>query len=401
VLVAIFEAPRPRYIGSPWPWAAKSVRIMTVGVSQDLPMGALTVTFAVRRYNIPDTVVLSLVTSSVMLGMKLAQLNMLKHWYTAQSQLCATAIPSFRRIGCRWDKVSHWKAKLSDDEMIEAGPALAIHAATRARVDVEAELGIVARLLSGLPTHVHAGEYAAALEAHLASNSDALQQELHRNVQASASGTTGAPVCVGTPGVLTGYYTGTHPKPTVRRVRPARARALQDAVAAHCTIRAEPCLRTRALQPPGALVRTTSPARPSRAGPRLLLYGPASYPAGSTAPAAPPCTLGMPATVLRTRMPGGSATALCGGVARSCRSRNGLAARDGSKPCPISSVVASGRRQRRSWLWLMPQSHLGIARLAFKLAARCAGSARPLLYTRSSRARRCAEGAASGTEGAQ
>ena len=79
--------------------------------------------------------------------------------------------------------------------MIEAGPALAVHAATRAPADVEAELGIVARLLSGLPTHVHAGEYAAALEAHLASNSDALQQELHRNVQASASGTTGARPC--------------------------------------------------------------------------------------------------------------------------------------------------------------------------------------------------------------
>ena len=66
---------------------------MTVGVAQDLPMGALTVTFAVRRYNIPDAVVLSLVTSSVMLGMKLAQLSMLKHWYTAQSQLCAAASP--------------------------------------------------------------------------------------------------------------------------------------------------------------------------------------------------------------------------------------------------------------------------------------------------------------------
>ena len=94
VLVAIFEATRSRSIGSPWPWAAKSVRIMRVGVAQDLPMGALTVTFAVRRYNIPDAVVLSLVTSSVMLGMKLAQLSMLKHWYTAQSQLCAAAIQS-------------------------------------------------------------------------------------------------------------------------------------------------------------------------------------------------------------------------------------------------------------------------------------------------------------------
>jgi len=122
--------------------------------------------------------------------------------------------------------------------MIEAGPALAIHTATRAPADVEAELGIVARLLSGLPTHVHAGEYAAALEAHLASNSDALQQELHRNVQASASGTTGAHPCAWVPPGFSQGTTGTHPKPTVRRVRPARDRALQDAVTAHCTVRA-------------------------------------------------------------------------------------------------------------------------------------------------------------------
>ena len=58
-------------------------------------MGALTVTFAVRRYNVPDAVVLSLVTSSIMLGMKLAKLTMLKHWSPAQleSQLCAAASP--------------------------------------------------------------------------------------------------------------------------------------------------------------------------------------------------------------------------------------------------------------------------------------------------------------------
>jgi hypothetical protein len=44
-------------------------------------MGALTVTFAIRRYGIPDAVVLSLVTSSIMLGMKLDKLSLLKHWY--------------------------------------------------------------------------------------------------------------------------------------------------------------------------------------------------------------------------------------------------------------------------------------------------------------------------------
>jgi hypothetical protein len=56
-------------------------RAWVVGVQQDLPMGALTVTFAIRRYGIPDAVVLSLVTSSIMLGMKLDKLSLLKHWY--------------------------------------------------------------------------------------------------------------------------------------------------------------------------------------------------------------------------------------------------------------------------------------------------------------------------------
>jgi hypothetical protein len=92
VVVAVFEARRRRRrrpIGSPRSWAAPvAVRWLRlgasqhVGVAQDLPMGALTVTFAVRRYNVPDAVVLSLVTSSIMLGMKLAKLTMLKHWCT-------------------------------------------------------------------------------------------------------------------------------------------------------------------------------------------------------------------------------------------------------------------------------------------------------------------------------
>ena len=100
VVVAVFEARRRRPIGSPRSighsgvprsWAAPvavrwpPVRLgasQHVGVAQDLPMGALTVTFAVRRYNVPDAVVLSLVTSSIMLGMKLAKLTMLKHWCT-------------------------------------------------------------------------------------------------------------------------------------------------------------------------------------------------------------------------------------------------------------------------------------------------------------------------------
>ena len=44
-------------------------------------MGALTVTFAIRRYGIPDAVVLSLLASSIMFVMKLDKLSLLKHWY--------------------------------------------------------------------------------------------------------------------------------------------------------------------------------------------------------------------------------------------------------------------------------------------------------------------------------
>jgi hypothetical protein len=50
-------------------------------------MGALTVMFAIRRYGIPDTVVISLVTSSIMLGMKLDKLSLLKHWCAIASLL--------------------------------------------------------------------------------------------------------------------------------------------------------------------------------------------------------------------------------------------------------------------------------------------------------------------------
>ncbi len=43
-------------------------------------MATLTVVFVVRIYDIPVAVLLSLVTSSIMLGMKLDKLTMLKHW---------------------------------------------------------------------------------------------------------------------------------------------------------------------------------------------------------------------------------------------------------------------------------------------------------------------------------
>ena len=260
----------------------------------------------------------------------------------------------------------------------------------------------MALLLSGLPTHVHAGDYAAALESHLASNSDALQQELHRNEHAPASGTTGARPCAWVP---TGFAQGTYgysPQSLqcvgYDRRAPVRCRRRSKARSPPTAALEQPCLRTRALQPPSPLMmRTTSPARPSRAGPGPLLYGPASYPAGSTARAAPPCTARCASVhrashahvTLQRHLPCATVS-----LALQCRSRDGLAAPDGSEPCSISSAAASGRRLRRSWRRSMPRSQLGIARLD-ALPARCARSARPLLHTRSSRARRCQEGAAS------
>jgi hypothetical protein len=43
-------------------------------------MGMLTVLFTIRIYNTPIALVLSLVTSSIMLGMKLDKLTLLKQW---------------------------------------------------------------------------------------------------------------------------------------------------------------------------------------------------------------------------------------------------------------------------------------------------------------------------------
>ncbi len=52
-----------------------------VAVFEDIPMGALTVVFTVRMYQLPIAVVLSLVTTCIMLGMKLNKLTLLKYWY--------------------------------------------------------------------------------------------------------------------------------------------------------------------------------------------------------------------------------------------------------------------------------------------------------------------------------
>ncbi len=94
-----------------------------VAVFEDIPMGTLTVIFTVRMYQLPIAVVLSLVTTCIMLGMKLNKLTLLSYW-------CAIAALRHPRPRCRcslcaghrWDKIGSWKAKLEDHEMADAVP---------------------------------------------------------------------------------------------------------------------------------------------------------------------------------------------------------------------------------------------------------------------------------------
>ncbi len=164
-----------------------------VAVFEDAPMGTLTVIFTVRMYDIPIAVMLSLVTTCIMLGMKLNKLTLLKYWYAIALLCRAAAAGQIARMpmprGRRWDKMGHWKRKLNDDEMTDAVTALN-GPGTRAVADIEAELECVAHLLSALPTNVQPGVYASALEAHLSSVSSVLQLELEQKLQApGATGT--------------------------------------------------------------------------------------------------------------------------------------------------------------------------------------------------------------------
>jgi hypothetical protein len=58
---------------------------------------------------------------------------------------------------------------------------------SRSAADIKAELELVVRLRSGLPTSVQPGEYEAMLEAHLTSLSSALQLELEQSPLASGT----------------------------------------------------------------------------------------------------------------------------------------------------------------------------------------------------------------------
>jgi hypothetical protein len=155
-------------------------------------MGALTVTFAIRRYGIPDAVVLSLVTSSIMLGMKLDKLILLKHWYAivvgwrGSSLLWQALVASVGLLQRRWDKINAWKGKIDEHEMFDA-ELTRRHGMGRSAAHIKAELDRLARLISGLPTNVEPGDYEAALETHLTSLFSALQLELEQTPEASGT----------------------------------------------------------------------------------------------------------------------------------------------------------------------------------------------------------------------
>jgi hypothetical protein len=86
----------------------------------------------------------------------------------------------------RLDKISAWKGKMDEDEMVDAELTRS-HVVSRSAADVQAELDLVARLISGLPTNVEPGEYEAALQTHLASLSSALQLELEQTPEESGT----------------------------------------------------------------------------------------------------------------------------------------------------------------------------------------------------------------------
>ena len=86
----------------------------------------------------------------------------------------------------RWDKISAWKGKIDEHEMVDAELTRS-HVVSRSAADVKVELDLVARLISGLPTNVEPGEYEAALAAHLTSFSTALQLELEQTPEESGT----------------------------------------------------------------------------------------------------------------------------------------------------------------------------------------------------------------------
>ncbi len=88
---------------------AQHIVAFLVAVFEDVPMGTLTVIFTVRMYKIPIAVILSLVTTGIMLGMKLNKLTLLKYWYAIARMFGAAEAGESARMtmsravgGTRW-----------------------------------------------------------------------------------------------------------------------------------------------------------------------------------------------------------------------------------------------------------------------------------------------------------
>ena len=75
---------------------------------------------------------------------------------------------------------------MDEHEMVDAELTRS-HVVSRSAADIKAELDLVARLISGLPTNVEPGDYETALQKHLTSLSTALQLELEQTPEASGT----------------------------------------------------------------------------------------------------------------------------------------------------------------------------------------------------------------------
>ncbi len=78
----------------------------------------------------------------------------------------------------RWDKIGGWKTKLDQRETEMADAVTTNSGPIRPAAELKTSLERVVRLRSELPTHLLAGEYRAALEAHFDEVTSALQLEL-------------------------------------------------------------------------------------------------------------------------------------------------------------------------------------------------------------------------------
>jgi hypothetical protein len=75
---------------------------------------------------------------------------------------------------------------MDEHELIDAELARS-HCMSRSAAEIKAELDLVARLISGLPSNVEPGEYETALGTHLMSLFTALQLELEQTLETSGT----------------------------------------------------------------------------------------------------------------------------------------------------------------------------------------------------------------------